>query len=38
MYEFLTVNTAMNKINNTGACLRGFYCHYMFRSLWLIIK
>jgi hypothetical protein len=25
MYEFLAVNTTMNKINNTGVCLSGFY-------------
>jgi hypothetical protein len=33
MYEFLTVNTTMNKINNTGVYLRGFCYHYMFRPL-----
>jgi hypothetical protein len=24
MYKFLTINTAINKVNNTGVCLRGF--------------
>jgi hypothetical protein len=38
MYEFLTVNTTINKANNTVVCLRGLYYHYMFQSLWIIIR
>jgi hypothetical protein len=36
-YKFLLVNTTINKVNNTGVCLRSFYYHYLFRFLWIII-
>jgi hypothetical protein len=36
--DFLSVNTTINKINNTDVCLCSFYYHYMFRSLWIIIR
>jgi hypothetical protein len=38
MYRFSSVNKTINEVNNTGVCLRSFYYHYMFRSLWIIIR